>query len=150
MTQQQSCCEFSGVSLPYDVGPPAPRPPPKPPPSPPPPPPPAYSSSTRLTRDDPGLWKCRLSAECCLPKWILIGERFAVRVLGRVDATGAVRLQRAAVAANQSIELFVWTRLVLAVRLELSESRQLHTVIKPIHNWCLHLSSFSSQDVALN
>jgi len=127
MTQQQNWV-VSGVSRPYDVGPPAPRPPPKPLPRPPPPPPPAVnSSSTRLTHDDSWLWKCRLSAECCLPKWIFLAERFEVWIFRRVDTTGAIRLQRAAVAADQTVELFAGTSLVLTVRLQFTESRQLNT-----------------------
>jgi len=132
MTQQQSCWVFSGVSLPNAaVGPPPPRPPAKPPPrptpSPPPPPAAANSSSTRLTHDESWLRKCRLSPAgwCCLPKWIFIVERSEVRVLGRVDATRAVRLQRATVAADQPVKLLERTSFVLAVGLELAESRQL-------------------------
>jgi len=54
-----------------------------------------------------------------------------VRVLRGVDATCAVGLQRAAVATDQTIELCVRTSFVLAVRLQLTESRQLHTTTAP-------------------
>jgi len=57
--------------------------------------------------------------------WVVVGERLRVRVVRGVDAARAVRLQWAAVASDQSVELLVRTCLVLAVRLELTESRQL-------------------------
>jgi len=57
--------------------------------------------------------------------WVVVGERLRVRVVRGVDAARAVRLQWAAVASDQSVELLVRTRFVLAVRLELTESRQL-------------------------
>jgi len=50
----------------------------------------------------------------------------SVSVLGRVNLARAARLERASVAANETVELLDRPRLILTIRVQLAELCQLH------------------------